>query len=171
MVEFLAPGAAAPFFRLTAVYTGHPTSPDQYRGRPVLLVFSDHQTVRSTQELVKSVRRRYDDPRQLIILNVVDMRAVPRLMRGTARRIMNRLYEQVARQIPKQYVPQEHLIILPDWEGKACRAYQVPDISRHLALVFLDAEGQVYSTYYGPDSGETAVRQSAALITATTEQR
>jgi hypothetical protein len=164
MTEFLTPGVTAPSFRLTAVYTNRPITPAQYRSRPVLLTFSDHQTAYSTQTLVKGVRRQYDDPRQLMILNVVDMRAVPRLMRGVARRIMDRLYEQVAKEIPAQYDPQDHLIILPDWDGAACQAYRVPDISRHLALVFLDRENRVYRSYYGPDSQETAVRQSASLI-------
>ncbi|MBK8988490.1 MAG: hypothetical protein IPM39_20880 [Chloroflexi bacterium] len=166
MTDFLPTGMAAPLFTLTAVYTETPITPGKYRGRPVLLTFSDYQTAHTIQDLVKTVRRRYDDPQQLMILNVIDFRGVPRLMRGPSQRIMNTIYEQAARQIPKEYNPDDHLIILPDWEGKVCQAYRVPDIRRHLALALLNGDGQIYSTYYGPDSGATAVRQTTALIEA-----
>jgi hypothetical protein len=138
--------------------------PADHVGRPLLLIFVDHNTGRASQPIVETLRRRYPDHRQLAIAVVVDAQIVPRLLRGMAEGIMESQYREVATAIPKGYDPADHLILLPDWSGAVVRAYGVGSVSREIALVLIGPDGRTQAHYHGPNPAARALALAQALL-------
>lgn len=163
-MPFLPEGTAAPPFSLRAVPTKRKVSMPLGNGTPAMMLFVGAQTATGMESVVRDVRLRYPDPSQLMIINVVDLRGVPKLLRGTAETIMRAAYDKAAEQIPDGHDPAEHLILLPDWKGKLFKAYGVPDVNKHLALVMVDESSTIRGHYHGPDIGQAAVKLADAYV-------
>jgi hypothetical protein len=157
-------GQPAPPFALKAIATGRLFRPADYRDRAVLLIFANHLTGRSTQTVVERLRRRYPQFEQLAIAVVVDARIVPRLLRGTVERLMEKEYHQAASAIPTGFDPADHLILLPDWGGEVMRAYPLGDLNLHVHLVLIGPGGLVYADYHGPETAARAVELMQLLM-------
>lgn len=154
----------APPFALTAVASRRVFRPADHRGKPVLLLFADHTTGRGTQPIVERVRRSYPDYNQLVIALVIDARIVPRLFRGAAEGMMEKEYRQTAAQLPREFDPADHLILLPDWAGEVVRAYGVSDLGRAIGVILIDAEGVVRAAYQGPHPVDEALALTKSLL-------
>lgn len=98
------------------------------------------------------VRRSIPDAEQLPLALIVDLRVVPRLLRGTAERFMEGAYKEAASEVPDGYDPADHLILLPDWTGAVFGAYGVGDVSRFPHLVLVSPEGRIVASVQGADS-------------------
>jgi hypothetical protein len=87
------------------------------------------------------------------------MRIVPRLLRGMAEKIMRDAYHQAAAHVPADQDPADHIIILPDWQGRVFAAYQVPENKGQVALVLIDRAQQIQGSYLGqkPEEGALAL--------------
>lgn len=148
-MAFIEIGTTAPEFKLRAVPTKRKVDIPSASGVPMLLVFMGAQTATQIEEVVKNVRLQQPDPAKLPIVNVVDLRGVPKLMRRIAETVMRASYDQAAAQLPDEFDPAEHLILIPDWKGKIFKAFGVRDASKNLAIVALDGDGQVTGHYQG----------------------
>ena len=160
----LTPGQPAPAFSLKAVASGRVFQPADHAGRPLLLLFVDHNTGRAAQPIVEAVRRRYPDHRQLAIALVVDARVVPRLLRGVAESLMESSYREAAAAIPAGFDPADHLVLLPDWSGDVVRAYRIGSVSREIALVLIGPDGTVRADYHGPNPAARALALAQAVL-------
>jgi hypothetical protein len=160
----LSTGQPAPAFSLKAVASGRVFRPADHAGRPLLLIFVDHNTGRASQPIVETLRRRYADHRQLTIAIVVDARIVPRLLRGVAEGVMESSYREVAAAIPAGYDAADHLILLPDWSGDVVRAYGIGSVSREIALVLIGPDGVVRANYHGPNPAARALELARAVL-------
>jgi hypothetical protein len=147
----------APQFELRAIASGRTFRIQDYIGRPVLLLFVDYNTGRSTREVVQSLRRAYPEFHKLPIALVVDLRIVPGLLRGTAIRIMESAYKQAATEIPAGADPADHLILLPDWSGNVFSDYQVGNVNQYMHLILIGANGRIAATYQGQNPTQTAL--------------
>lgn len=155
-MKFLPDGAPAPPFALQAVVSERPINL-QNTNVPLLLVFHSYQTASQVGELIPAVREVYPHPEQALIASVADMRDVPRLFQGAAKKIMRSTYQQAAKQIPAGQNPADHIIILPDWQGNTFEAYHVPDTRSQLALVLIDPARTIHSSYQGPQPAQAAI--------------
>ncbi|MFO7663507.1 MAG: hypothetical protein R6X18_13060 [Chloroflexota bacterium] len=126
-------------------------------GKPVLLLFVDYNTGRSTQEVVKALRRVYPDHNKVPIALVVDLRSVPKLLRGTAARVMEAAYKHAATEIPSAEDPADHLILLPDWSGNVFKGYQVGNVNKDLYLILIGANGRIAAVYQGQNPTQAAL--------------
>jgi len=142
-------GTIAPDFKLRAIPTKRKVEIPSESGVPMLLVFMGAQTATQIEDVVKNVRLYQPDPAQLLIVNVVDLRGVPKLLRKMAETVMRASYDQAAAQLPDEFDPAEHLILVPDWKGKIFKALGIRDASKNLAIVALNAAGQVIGHYQG----------------------
>mgnify|MGYP000872951219 FL=1 len=149
---------------MKAVASGRVFQPADYLGRPVLLVFVDHNTGRAAQEIVVGLRRRYPNFARLAIALVVDARVVPRLVRGVAEGMMAAAYREVSAQIPAGHDPADHLILLPDWSGDVVLAYGVCDLSKQVALALIGPDGRVAANYHGPNPAQAALELVHPLL-------
>lgn len=160
----IAVGKMAPGFTGTAVSSNRSFSLQAWRGQPVLLLFAGYRTAAETQEVARTIRRKYPQHTAVLLAIIIDLQSVPRLMRGVAQAAMATAVGDATRQIPDGYDPADQLIILPDWTGDICKAYAVADAGRQMALVLVDATGQVHATYQGTQIKEQALHLVTSLI-------
>lgn len=164
--DFLAAGTPAPPFTLTAVASNRKISPQIYTGIPLMINFLNYRTSTAVRRVVIDTRRHYPDHNRLAIINLIDLHIVPRLMRGVATTFMENAYRQAATEIPAPYDPADHLLLLPDWTGEIHKAYRVPDVSNHIAVVIVDRAGKIHGSYHGPQPQQTALELLESLLTA-----
>ena len=157
-------GKPAPLFNLTAVVTNRHFQLQAWQGQPVLLIFVDHRSAMQSRDITSAVRQVFPQHTEVIIASIANLRIVPRLMRGVAQGFMETAFHQAAAEIPPGYHPADHLIILPDWDGKVCQAYGVQDVSRQPTLVLVHGNGRVHATYQGPQPATSALDLLTGLM-------
>lgn len=123
----------------------------------MLLLFVDYNTGRSTREVVMALRSRYPDFEQIPIALIVDLRIVPKLLRGAAGRVMESAFHQASAEVPDGYDPADHLILLPDWNGQVFKAYGIGDVNRHMQMVLIGRDGMIREVYQGPNESQVAL--------------
>lgn len=147
----------APVFTLKAIASGRIFRLDQHLGRPVLLLFVDHNTGRKTREPVITIRQQYPDFTEVPIAIIVDLHVIPKLFQGTAERFMESAYHTAAAEVPSGFDPADHLVLLPDWRGQVPRAYGIGDVSKQICLVMVNSDGTIHDKYQGPKLAERAL--------------
>jgi hypothetical protein len=147
-MPILTNGRPAPDFTLTAVVSERQVSPLQAPGK-FLLFFHSYHTAMEVGAVVKELKAEYMDIDQVAMASVVDLRGIPRFIHPLAKKIMRDAYHQAAREVPDDHEVADHIIILPDWKGKAFKAYQVPASSDKVALVLIDEKKKVQGSYVG----------------------
>ncbi len=155
-MSFLATGSPAPDFSLRAVVSERSISPTNMPGQ-LLLIFHGYQAAALVGRTIQAIRGFYPDPQQLLIASVADMRIVPRLLRGMAEKIMRDAYHQAAARVPADQDPADHIIILPDWQGRVFAAYQIPENKGQVALVLIDQAQLIQGSYLGDKPQEAAL--------------
>ena len=153
----LPPHTAAPQFEFTAVYTKRRVKLSELSGVPILLTFANYNTARVTREVALAVRQKFPQLTQLHLINVIDLQAVPKLMRGVARTVLDNAFRTAVQDIPPGYDPADYLLAVADWEGKIKQAYRIPDLNKYAAIVLIDAHGRVQTTYQGTNIAQKAV--------------
>lgn len=155
---------SAPPIEIRAIGSDRTFRLSDYSGRPVLLLFVDYNTARSTRDVVVSLRRRYSDFDRLAIAVVVDLHIIPKPLRGTAKRIMETAYHGAADEIPAGFNPADHLILLPDWSGDILRAYGIDDVSHQIHMILISPNGTINTSYQGNDLSKKAIEFIEQLI-------
>ena len=163
--SLLTPGAAAPPFTLTALGSGRTIS-SSGSGHALLLVFHDQNTVDRVQLMQETVRSRYGDARELQIASVVNMKAVPVFLRGTAESVMKSSYTKAAASMPEGLDAADYVVILLDWDGSVSKAYGAQKISHRPRLVLLDPQGVVSGVHQDAEIGEAALTMVEGLFGA-----
>lgn len=159
--QFFPAGQPAPPFLLETVKTGRRVSPRDCAGKPLGLIFHGRETLQAVIDIQTAVRPEFPLPEQLTLASVVDLSAVPRLMRGAVRRILDQVYDMAARQmleaggdeVPPGYGPADYIFLLPDWDGKVSRAFNARNTDKAAAIVVIDGRGLVVGSYQGPAPG------------------
>jgi hypothetical protein len=151
--QFLPSGQPAPRFNLTAVKTGRRVSLHDCRGGVLGLVFHSRETVQAVIDIQTTVRPSYPDASILTLASVVDLSMVPRLLQRMAKPILEQAVNQAYQQVPDGYDPADYVFLLPDWQGRVSRSFQVRGADQVAALVVIDAQGLVVGSYQGPLPG------------------
>lgn len=150
--QFMAPGRPAPGFKLAAVKSGREVSPKDCSGYVLGLIFHDRETSQAVIDIQTLVRPEYPDT-GLTLASVVDVSRVPRLLRGVARPFLEGIYDDAAKQMPKELKPEDYIFLLPDWDGKVTKSFGVKNQDKVAALVVVDRDGIVSGSYQGPEPG------------------
>ncbi len=147
-------------FTLEAVGSGRIFQLSAYQGRHVLLVFVSGLAARNSRDIVIGIRRHFPDFDPLPLAVVINLAAVPKLLRGAVKSFMESAYRDAVGEIPHGYNADEHLILLPDWSGKITSAYSFNDSGNEIHLVCISPEGKILADFHGPD----AVNNTTALL-------
>lgn len=159
----LTPGAAAPPFTLTALGSGRAVS-SVSGSDALLLVFHDQNTVDAVQRMQERLRSQYVDAAQLRIASVVNMKAVPVFLRGTAETVMKGSYAKAAAAMPPGLDAADYVVILLDWDGSVSKAYGAQQITRRPRLVLLDRAGTVSAVHQEAEPAEAALAMVERLL-------
>lgn len=147
----------APPINLKAIASGRVFRLEEHRGRPVILLFADHNTGHNTRDVVIPIRRQYPDFAEVPIATIVDLHVVPKLFQRMAEQFMESAYRKAAAEVPPGYDPADHLVLLPDWSGTITRAYGIGDVSKQIYLVAVDPKGIIGDMYQGSHPAEKAL--------------
>ncbi|MCS6827636.1 MAG: redoxin domain-containing protein [Caldilinea sp.] len=161
--DTLVPGAPAPSFTLMALGSNRRVGSDLCRGTPLMLVFHDQYAVEAVRTMQEAVRARWPDAEQLLICSVVDMSALPVILRPLAERVMKGFYAKASEAMPPGRDVADYVMILLDRDGAVSRQYGAHKVSETPLLVLIDAAGIVRGVYRGRQLAEAALQMLASL--------
>jgi prolycopene isomerase len=129
-------------------------------GRRSVLLFHTADTAEDAERINQAVRAvdEYQTCTAITIANVVDLHSVPKLFRSFAEKSMRESFDKASKSIPQGQDPQDYVIILPDWDGKATKGFGLGDTSKVVGLAVLDEQGGVVGTYQGNEPERHALK-------------
>jgi phytoene desaturase len=137
-------------------------------GKRSVLLFHTADTAEDAERINQAVRAVdvYQACTFITIANIVDLHSVPKLFRGFAEKSMRESFDKASKSIPQGQDPQDYVIILPDWDGKATKCFGLGDTSKVVGLAVLDEQGGVVGTYQGnePESHVLELLQKGLRI-------
>jgi hypothetical protein len=144
----------APSLALTAARSGRAVRLDSL-GRVAVVLGLASETSGMVDGVIAAIRERYEEE-DVLIVNLVNLEKLPKLLRQVATHTMTARYEASAATLRAGLNPQEHVVILPDWDGKATDEMGFCEVEKSIAVAVLGADGYVLSRYEGA-TPETAV--------------
>ena len=127
-------------------------------GRPVVLLFLWQETESLADDVRAAVRTKYPEPAQVMIVNLADLRGIPRLLRRMVEPEMAKGYKRTIAKLPEGVErPYEHVIILPDWKGEVAQAVGVEDTHETPVVAVMDSDANIIGDYQGFDLAEAAM--------------
>jgi hypothetical protein len=126
--------------------------------RPAVFLCFAQATQAEAGPIEAAIREHYTAA-QVLIAHVVDLHAVPGMLRGMAERIMTSEYEKAVQALPPGEAPEDYVVILPDWDGAFVMALGfTEDVSRRLGVAV-----------FGPDETDPATAQGKGAMEASLE--
>ena len=89
-----------PPITITAVGSKAKISLDKL-GRPAVLLFLWQETEALGDRVREAVREKYPEPAQVLIINLADLRGLPRMIRGVADRELAKGYKRTVAKLPE----------------------------------------------------------------------
>lgn len=124
---------------------------------PAVLFFLWRDTTHLAERINLAVRGRYPLAEQLVVINVADLRGVPRIVHRLVAHELERAYRDIASQLPATLDPADFVLIVPDWQGSVPRAVGLPGPVRRPSVAVVDAGGRLLGTHQGTDLAEAAL--------------
>ncbi len=146
----------APALTLTAVVSKRNITVNAGTG-PTLLLLFDQGTSTTLDPVLGPVRELWPAAEMVQIVNVVDLRKFPKVVRKIAEGLMANNYKENAKGVPADRDPADYIIILPDWDAKVMKALGIESVSKELALAVIAPGGALVGSYQGDGAGERAV--------------
>jgi hypothetical protein len=157
--------SSAPRFDLTALVSLKRISAASCAGTPLVLLFHNQYALDVVRSLQQSLRERHPLASQVLIASVVDMSAIPLLLRGVAETVMAAAYREASRQLPKGVDPADYVIILPDRQGSVYKQFEVRDGGKAPTVVVIDGQWRICGRYSNADLVAQSLGALARLIT------
>ncbi len=147
-----------PEITLEAVGSGRKVNLGELR-TPAVLIFHGPSNASEASRINAEIRTTYPRASEVLVANVVDLDGVPKLFRSFAGREMKKAYEKAAAALPAGASPEEYVVVLPDWDGKATKAFGLAEVEERPAVVVLK-DGRVV----GAAQGDGLAERAAALL-------
>jgi phytoene dehydrogenase-like protein len=132
--------------------------------KPAVLVFNTQETAAVSEEVNHTVDKRYKLVSEVLVLSIVDLHIVPRPFRPIAEAAMVKSYQEVVDRLPEGMSGEEHVMILPDWDGSVTKALGFKRVNRTAAIAVLDSDSGIVGTYQGSDPNTAAMDLLAKVM-------
>jgi len=142
---------AAPAVTLKAIGHGRELTFNAL-GTPAVVMCVARETADQPQAVVDVVREKWRDASKVMIVNVADGRAFPKLIRKVAEQIMKSSYNDAVNSLEPGMKAEDYVLIVPDWDGKLLKPLGFEDVSKQMAVAVIDGKGQIVGTYQGDDA-------------------
>lgn len=129
-------------------------------GKHAVLIFHAQETADAAAQINEAIRAQsnYASCDSVLIANVVDLHAVPKLFRGFAEKAMKESYDKAAAVLAERgLAPRDYAIILPDWDGSVTKTFGLKGANKTAGLAVLDANGKLIGTYQGSEPESNAL--------------
>lgn len=134
-------------------------------GKPAVLLFHTQETAEAAAAVNASLRAQdnYKSCDSLFIANIVDLHSVPKLFRGFAEKAMKESYDKAATSLPAGADPKDYVLILPDWDGSATKAFGLKDTNKTAGVAVLNTGGNIIGTHQNRDLISQAMQLLAGI--------
>jgi hypothetical protein len=146
----------APKATLTAIGSGRKIDLRQ-TGSLTLLVCHGQDSADMATQVHSAVRERYPLASTLMTASLVNLKIVPRMLRGVVEGVIRKAYKDAVGRLEKDQNPKDYIVILPDWDGSVTAALGLRNTASNAGVAILDGEGSLLETYQGEDLAATAV--------------
>jgi hypothetical protein len=134
-------GTAAPSFAVTAVRSNRAIAVPPNPAVPILLIFHDHRGAELVGAVQTTARSLVASPVDLLVASVIDLAGIPRFVRKVTQTALEAAYDQSAQRLPADIDPADYVIILPDWDGKITKAYDMAKVVPGVGVALVDGSG------------------------------
>lgn len=145
----LSTGAACPAFATIAAVSGRAVSPEALRGHPAVLVLHGAKNTDAPKDVARVVRAKSMDPKNPVLVTIVDLRAMAGLWRKVAEAQIKSTYQKLATKLPPGDDPADHILICPDWDGSVCAKLGAEKPDEQATLLCVGADGKVLGSFTG----------------------
>lgn len=139
----LAPGAPLPAFSIAAAVSGRTVDNAYLAGHRAVVVLHGAKNTDAPKEVARLVRAKSMDPKDPILVTVVDLRAMAGIWRKVAEAQLKSTYQKLATKVPAGQDPADHILICPDWDGSVCAALGAAEAGTQAVAVVVGADGKV----------------------------
>ena len=129
-------------------------------GTPAVVMCVARETSEQPQAVVDVVREKWRDATKVMIVNVADGRAFPKLIHKVAEQIMKASYNDAVKTLEPGMKPEDYVLIAPDWDGALLLPLGFDDVSKQMGVAVIDGQGRLVGTFQGGD----APAQTMALV-------
>jgi hypothetical protein len=98
------------------------------------------------------VRERFPSAKELLVVDVIDLRGVPNMFRKIAEGVLASEHKKAVGALADGLDPHDHVIMLPDWQGNIATAFNLPEPSKSVCGAVLSADGNVMGTWVGTNT-------------------
>lgn len=110
-------------------------------GRKTVLVFHGPKTQNAPKEVGKGVRAEHPDAAKVLVVNVVNLKAMGGMWKKVATAQINQTYQKLADKIGEG--AEEYVIMVTDWDNAIGPAFGVENSDKNPAVVVLDEDGAI----------------------------
>jgi len=129
-------------------------------GTPAVVMCVARESADQPNAVVDVVREKWRDAAKVMIVNVADGRAFPKLIHKVAEQIMKASYNDAVKGLEPGMKPEDYVLIAPDWDGSLLKPLGFDDVSKQIGIAVIDGKGNLVGTYQGDD----APTQTMALV-------
>ena len=151
-----APSRPAPATPFKAAGSGRKVRLDSI-GVPAVVCCVTQGSSDQARALAREIRERYPLASEVVTMNLVDLRSIPRLLRKIAEGTMGGRYNETAKDVQAGKDPADYVFILPDWDGKTIKALGFDDVEVAMGVAVLDAGGMVIGTHQGDGAADAVL--------------
>ncbi|MBI5948793.1 MAG: hypothetical protein HY875_11710 [Chloroflexi bacterium] len=126
-------------------------------GVPAVVCCMTQGSSEQGRALAVKVREHYPLASQVVTLNLVDLRSIPRLLRKVAENAMGGRYNETAKDVQAGKDPADYVFILPDWDGKTIKALGFDQVETAMGVAVIDRAGMVIGTHQGDGALEAVL--------------
>jgi hypothetical protein len=146
----------APALTLTAAGSGRQLRLDAL-GRPALLLCHGQDNAAAARDVNVALQSRNPGGTAFYLLHILDLSNVPGLLRGAARRELEKVYRSGAAYLDDPAEAPERVYLLADWQGSAAPALGLGDVRINIGLAALNKNGGLLETRQGDNPVQTAL--------------
>jgi hypothetical protein len=135
-------------------------------GCVMVLLCVARETSEQAQPIVRAIRDVYPDASQVLVCNIADLRSIPRLIKPIVQQLMKSSYNTAVEHLAPGRTAEDHVLIMPEWEGDLLGPLGIADVTKTVAVVVLAPDGRVLLRYQGDEPAARALDAIAAAVTA-----
>ena len=148
----MQPGDAFPPVAAQAAVSGKPVDASFAQGRRTVVIVHGARNTDAPKAVALAVRGKWADHRDVGLATIVDLRAFGGLWKKVAEAQVKQTYDKLAaRARDAGLPPEEHVVIVPDWDGAVGNAFGVAAPDKDPAAIVFGADGKVRGVATGRD--------------------
>ena len=130
----------------------------------MLLICYAQETEAGAEPLEIAVRQQYPDVSKLLVAHLIDLQKLPGLFRKVAEATLDAEYEKAVSALERGQNPEDHVVILVDWDGGAVQALGLSGVDKKLGLAVIDPSGRLVGIDQSDDPAVSALKLIAEAL-------